>query len=318
MYFPYLRGKQFELIALKELVADIDASGLVHPVIEPVRDIDAGNTLVRNLAFLAKAEIPCTVIVNPLVGDMPGISKSASLLRHLDPLFKENKHMRLGIHLSDESEVSALLDITNASARRYGVDLFYSPAAISNEVMSRLANSAEVHVHFAEDKGPSRRYRSIFPSPRTALLKDNFSRKVRNQDYYDLSESIFTEDNIYFREDNYIGLADYQTIGRGFAEGGSLPRVVAIHLTYQKRDDEAIFVRHFCSTPNGSSADTAGKYLEALSKLVAFADDSGLENGAIQTFRNHLHLQTFPGLGVIKKLSIQNHVHVMIKALRLD
>lgn len=37
MYFPYLRGKQFELIALRELVAlPLDANRVV-PIIEPVK-----------------------------------------------------------------------------------------------------------------------------------------------------------------------------------------------------------------------------------------------------------------------------------------
>lgn len=38
MYFPFLRGKQFELMALREAATDLAASGKVWPVIEPVRD----------------------------------------------------------------------------------------------------------------------------------------------------------------------------------------------------------------------------------------------------------------------------------------
>lgn len=294
----------------------IRESGFVHPVVEPVRDIAAGPTLLRNLAALADQRVPCTVIINPEVGDMKGISKSATILTQLEPIFAANRRMRIGIHLSSEPEIEGLLDILERANRRYSADLFYGTAVISEATMQRLAGVCDVEVHLAEDKNSVRRYRRTFARPSAVLLRDNFAKQERNQDYYDLEESIFTEDNIFFREDNYIGFGDYQTIGELFKEGGSLPRVVAIHLTYQRPRDEAIFIRHFCSTPNGSSADTAGKYLEALSKLVNFADSAGLDNPALKIFRSHLDRQTFPGLGVIKKLSIQNHIHVAIGALK--
>lgn len=315
MYFPYLRGKQFELLAIRELAPAIRRSGSVHPIIEPVRDIDAGPTLLRNLAALAEHRVPCTVVINPQVGDMKGVSKTVNILTQLEPLFAANSRMRIGIHLSSEQEVQRLLDILERANRRYPADLVYGTAVIGEETMQSLADLCEIQIHLAEDKNSVRRYRRIFPRPATALLRDNFAKQDRNQDYFDLDESIFTEDNIFFREDSYIGFGDYQTIGEVFKEGGTLPRVVAIHLTYQRPQDEAIFIRHFCSTPNGSSADTAGKYLEALSKLVGFADAAGLSNPALDTFRSHLDKQSFPGLGVIKKLSIQNHVNVAIGAL---
>ena len=41
MYFPYLRGKQFELIAIRELAEMISASGKIIPVIEPVKEVSS-------------------------------------------------------------------------------------------------------------------------------------------------------------------------------------------------------------------------------------------------------------------------------------
>ena len=37
MYFPYLRGRQYELIALRELLENNKLSNNVIPIIEPVR-----------------------------------------------------------------------------------------------------------------------------------------------------------------------------------------------------------------------------------------------------------------------------------------
>lgn len=225
MYFPYLRGKQFELLAIKELAEIIHESNLVHPIFEPVRDIDAGTALLRNLGVLADRRVPCTVIVNPQVGEMQGTSKSGRILNQLEPLFRANDRMRIGIHLTSEIEVSDLIDLLSHAKMRYAADIFYGTSAISAGTMLRLAALCDVKVHFAEDKNSVRRYRQAFPNPQTGLLRDNFSRQERNQDYFELEESIFTEDNIFFKEDNYIGFGDYQTIGKGFREGGSLPRV---------------------------------------------------------------------------------------------
>lgn len=36
MYFPYLRGRQFELIALRELIENNLIGNHIYPVIEPV------------------------------------------------------------------------------------------------------------------------------------------------------------------------------------------------------------------------------------------------------------------------------------------
>ncbi|BDP46517.1 hypothetical protein EfmJHP9_13870 [Enterococcus faecium] len=38
MYYPYLRGKQFDLLALKEALSRGLLSNKIQPVIEPVRD----------------------------------------------------------------------------------------------------------------------------------------------------------------------------------------------------------------------------------------------------------------------------------------
>lgn len=46
MYFPYLRGRQFELIALRELVEKGVLSSRITPIIEPVK---LSSTLVKTI-----------------------------------------------------------------------------------------------------------------------------------------------------------------------------------------------------------------------------------------------------------------------------
>ncbi|WP_153052429.1 sce7725 family protein, partial [Streptococcus suis] len=46
MYFPYLRGRQYELIALRELLENDTLSKRVVPIIEPVK---LSSTLINTL-----------------------------------------------------------------------------------------------------------------------------------------------------------------------------------------------------------------------------------------------------------------------------
>jgi len=43
MYYPYFRGKQFDLLTVREMAPLLSASGFC-PIIEPVRDVLGGLT----------------------------------------------------------------------------------------------------------------------------------------------------------------------------------------------------------------------------------------------------------------------------------
>ncbi|HBX38303.1 MAG TPA: ATP-binding protein, partial [Pseudohongiella sp.] len=65
-------------------------------------------------------------------------------------------------------------------------------------------------------------------------------------------------------------------------------------------------------------ADTAGKFAEALEKLVADVSSPGTKvfrsNAVAEYLRLH-QAQHFPGLGYIKKLSMQHHMELMAHLL---
>ena len=51
MYYPYLRGKQFELIALREFAQQIQKEFHVCPIIEPVKSGLNSLKMAINLFF---------------------------------------------------------------------------------------------------------------------------------------------------------------------------------------------------------------------------------------------------------------------------
>lgn len=67
MYFPYFRGRQYELLALKELAASRLITSSVIPVIEPVK---LSATLNNALTAFSNSKLPIGLILNPNVGDL--------------------------------------------------------------------------------------------------------------------------------------------------------------------------------------------------------------------------------------------------------
>jgi hypothetical protein len=60
MYYPYLRGKQFELILLRDN-AEFIAKNDIHPIIEPVKT--NFSSLKNTMKVLNEKGVSCTLIV---------------------------------------------------------------------------------------------------------------------------------------------------------------------------------------------------------------------------------------------------------------
>ena len=312
MYTPYVRGKQFELLALKELAVELGEHPEVRPIVEPVRA--KGDALIRCLDELAMFDVGTTVILNPSVGELGGASNAPrTLVAQLEQCV-HHEHLRLGIQVRARLDVPAVLSaIAESTLRDNPIDLVHYEFTGSAGIQALNGSDS---LQLAEDKSFVRRYRPPLPG-RQVRLKDHFAAAARktNLDYVGAPPSLFTDDNIYFAEDGYAGWGDYATIGTAFSEGGSSPRAVVIHLTYLDRDDGAIWLRHFSSDSNEDTSDTAGKFGEALQKLVSFCDGAGLRNRALDDFRTYHQKGSYPGLGMVKKLSLQNHILVSMDAL---
>ena len=95
-----------------------------------------------------------------------------------------------------------------------------------------------------------------------------------------------------------------------YSDGGSTPRAVVIHLTFLN-DQNQIWIRHFTSDSNDSIANVQGKFAEAALKAVTYCRENNLTNSAIQELENYFDEEHYPGLGVVKKISIKNHILIV-------
>jgi len=308
MYFPYLRGKQFELIALRELCSLFPQElNKISPVIEPVK---ASSTLNSTIAEFVNRNANFNIIINPRVGDLEGqYERIIEIITSSIPAEYNNFQLGVIIDSKTERNIGTLIEFVNALDLNYnGITLIHK-TEINSQNIELLNNQLNIVYNVIYFSKTSRRYYREFAANTLVSLDDYFEEQSRNADYLN-QESDFSKEYRFYIQDGFVGFSDFLTIGDNYSESGFLPRAVAIHLSYL--ENEQIKVKHFVSDSNEDVADIGGKFSEAINKLVIWCDQNNLNTAAINVFRDLQQRGHFPGLGTLKKLSIMNHIELVI------
>lgn len=306
MYHPYFRGKQFELIAIRESAETLAKAGFI-PIIEPVKEALGG--LQRTLEAICDAGGKAIVIINPYHGDhredgngICNLLKSNSINKDLIEaglLLNKNMTIEEVISLNNQHKDHPLTYIHNG----------FSEARLLSEKLGTELRKAR-NIFFEAYCG--KLYRKHFTGSSRILLRDGFKRQ-RNSDYPSLEE--FSDLHVTFREEGMSGFGDFLIVGDDYTEGGGPAYAVAIHLTFiDPEKDDMMFVYHFVSTTKDTPTDPAGKFAEALQKLISKLDSKTshlIETSAITEFRELNTKGHFPGLGHLKKLSMKHHIETL-------
>jgi len=315
MYYPFLRARQFELIALRELALEGALESVIIPILEPVRKSTSGLDLAFNI--FRERNSPTYVVLNPAVGEesgdrdgfcdyLKGVDASCELVR---PAF----HYRAG-RANNAQYIEKL--IKSRSLMNCMLILGKDIDVGDNGLVQLLDLPAISALNVLEPDRNRSLKRSLSKSGKRVIRFDNkFDAMARNQDYLDVAERLFSEEHAYYRDDDFAGFSDYTLLAGGFAEGGGAPRAVVIHLTYLKTPEQ-IWIRHFTSVTNDSIANVQGKFNEAAAKAVRFCQQKPLRNSAIDELTRYFYEQRYPGLGTVKKISIKNHLLVVGDYLR--
>lgn len=314
MYFPYVRGRQYELLALRDLAANDLLGNHVTPIVEPVK---LSPTLVNVMAEFIKEKHSISIIRNPAVG---------TFMSDWQDVQEQSKEAGYKQRFSDQYEDSAIIKslIMQRNAESW-LD-FWDKQGV---------NKADLLV-INTDRDYLDLYESAFGTaiPRYALMPDEsvFRRKVhhhkvlfddkfekqdRNANYQDTEDEFFSDDHLYYKEDGFVGFSDYSVVGNEYLEAGFAPYAVVIHIVYFA-SDKTLRVRHFVSDSNEDITNPALKFYEAVSKLAKWSNadlhpvDMTL---GLQTFLQYYEEQSYPGLGAVKKLSLMHHFELMGKYL---
>lgn len=311
MYFPYLRGKQFELIALRE-ISEIMANKIesISPIIEPVKN---SSTLKSTLLELRNKNINFNIIINPSIGDLKNSSRT--VLDVIQEQLNGFSNYQIAIIVNESTNVPEMLDILRERDVEFtGITLIHEAVTNVSAIIDFTDDFSFVNnvIYFQKT---SRRYNREFDRNTWVGLEDFFITQLKNADYLAVEDSQFSEEHLYYQQDGFKGFSDFLTIGDNYSESGFLPYAVAIHLSYADKDNK-IRIKHFVSDSNDDASDIGGKFAEALEKLVTWCEEYNIPDTiAIIQFKELYRTGHFPGLGSIKKLSIMHHIELVLNLI---
>ena len=312
MYLPYLRGKQFELIGLRELFESsniLAKKELISPIIEPVKDSSTLKTTLRSLLGIG---VNFTYIINPQVGTFTDTEKNLEVLKEIVETTNSTNY-QIGIIFHKNIDNNVILSyLHNYNEIVPALTLIHNTAFDTIDDIRVQYKNYPIAYNVIDLS--LKRYTSRFVENTRVELDDYFNSQEKNANYLGIDESDFSEEHKYYKDEGFVGFSDYLTIGKEYSESGFLPYAVAIHLSY---DDEKgrIKVKHFVSDSNDDQSDIAGKFSEALKKLIEWCNKTGYDSIAIPFFRQYDKNGHFPGLGMLKKLSLMNHIDLVLKLI---
>lgn len=305
MYYPLLRARQFELIALRELAAEGSSQGFIIPILEPV------NKVIKNLSLafklLEESSQESFLILNPSVGELSGDRDDyvnyyvGQPAKRIKPAFR---------YQQNADYINAL--IAKANLQECMLVCSNDIVVSEDQAFQTLVNSVAVQTIVVEDPGRNRSLNKYIKElgKTYVRLDDLFEKEPNNSSYLSKPAHRLSEEHLYYADEELQGFSDYSVLPSLFSDGGSTPRAVAIHLSYLTPDDQ-IWVRHFTSETNGTTADVQGKFAEASGKAIAYMLKEGLTNSALIELKRYFDEQHYPGLGIVKKISIKNHLLVV-------
>lgn len=313
MYFPYLRGKQFELMALRDFSNDNQGNNKIIPIIEPVKQ--QMNGMNTALSVMIENGMKFAIILNPSDGDFKHENIDNDILKQLPQIIDKRTQWIPAYTYKNNSE--RLLE--HASLNGLDDLMIVLPKGVDvtdERLMSFLSNETVRYIVFANSGARSVRPRLLKLDKHIISLKDRFNSRTRNADYELVNDEFFSDDFAFYSADGLYGFSDYTTIGKDFVEGGMLPYAIAIHLTYKKTEEE-IYVHHFVSENNYDQSNIKGKFHEAAQKIEPFYNGCDIVHTSAvdELIEKSKSDDGYPGLGYLKKLSVKNHLELINRIL---
>lgn len=302
MYYPFLRAKKHELLALLAIPSNVFDT--VLPIVEPVTMSTQALSSYRNLANAGR---PFILITNPAHGGVKPDEVQRLLVREA---LREHSGLVLAYLIEKNFSMDAAKAFLAENLNHKKAFVFRAtprPAEVTN-LVNELRSHSEVE-YLVFDERRLHTSRAFDWHPRRVILNDGFDRKEKNADYE--ADSPFPTYIDDIAKMGFAGFGDYLIIGDHFREGGGIGYVVTLHLTASEGPE--IVVHHFSSD---SDSEVRGlpqaKFQEACRKLVtspiarALPRTTGLEQYLEWDQEAH-----FPGLGLPKQASMQHHIEMM-------
>ena len=302
IYFPYLQGRQFELLAIRELVENNLITENVVPILEP---ISMSSTFLKTLTVCAEKNHSIAVIKNPEYGSFLSQMKSSADAKKPEECM--SAACVIPAYLADgSSEFKSIVNgndnhVMLINRKHDDINYYPSPFQLQPDYVT-VTFDRKMMTKFSKSNG------------NVIYLQDNFKQAKRNADYALNDDEFFSDDYEFAKSAGYLGFSDYTIVGSAFTETGFAPNAVAIHIVYF--DSGELKIHHFVSDSNEDVSNPAKKFAEAVEKLRQwFGNHPSSHTKGLQTLLDFQSNGRYPGLGTVKKLSIMHHLELMSRFL---
>jgi len=305
MYFPILKGKEFELKALRELVEHL-SPGTLYPVIEPLNI--KKDYLIETIDKISIKKFIPLVVINPRQDEYDStVTSNITLALKNGINISQGSTFHPCIKILDENDTNAL-SLASTFDELFAI---YVEGTITSKMIPILQRADIVLLNPAKNIN----YLIWNSLSKVVVFFDGFSKEERNLDYP--AESDYNSlHSTYNQYPNAIGFGDYTILPEKFKKGGGPAYVVTLHLSYiDNIRYNKVYVRHFSSYTNTQTqSNPGGKFKEALNLLVNYVNSNPqkfVHTEGLKEFYGYHQTNHYPGLGIAKKLSIKHHIQTL-------
>ena len=311
MYYPYFRGKQFELILLRDN-AQFLYDNNICPIIEPVKsDFSA---LTRAIKVMNEKNVNCTIIVNPQAGLKP-VEQSHILNEFIDA--NKFSNISIGFLLHAQADIADLIALLEKYPF-FPFSIIHYGFTDGKRIATSIVDYDNIKSHVFIDGFAGKLYQRHLKKNgiKRILIRNGFKPQKKNAHYP--AKEHFSDLHITYPDEGMDGFGDYLIVGDDYTETGGPAYAVAIHLTYLDNDYD-MFIFHFLSDQTDSPTDPGGKFFEALTKLVKEINKPETyiyKSKAVLEYLELFKMKHYPGLGYVKKLSMQHHIELIASFMK--
>jgi hypothetical protein len=306
-YFPFLRGKQNELLALRALAGRIAKSASVYPIIEP---ISANSTTRISLDKFVEEEMPFVFITNPIHGEFAGDEDSLYAAFTVGGPLDEYDNFIPALYISRNTSI---LEVNRFNENYANVfrSVIYTGEPTDDAVRHWCSTEDRIYYHIINDGKVSAAFVNNIAPARRVLIRDVFKRQVRNADFP--AVEFFTDLNTPEGNPTGVNWGNYSIQGDHYTDEGGPAHGVALHHVHFSESGESLSISHHLSDRHETTEDIPGKVIEAVEKLVADLENvTPSDTDACGLYRNMAESGHAGTLGYMKRLAIMHHIETIL------
>lgn len=283
MYYPYFRGKQFDLLALTTLLIDQRLSKKIVPIIDPVKN---SATLKKFLVEIQKKKHPFFIVQNPQAGDFLTLTGA----EYLDTL---------------SAPKASIID-QPIETFQHSSELFIAERAAP--ILESDWQNNQIPVLIPEEF----RLLQKIQGPKI-LSQDVYTRLPRSEFYQECLDELFSTTHLTFRKRGFDGFSDFSIDSRIYYEQSYPSKYLSLHLVYFEK--EVLRIHHFLSTNEELSQKE--QFFDLMEQLLCWKEQlcGGETTLGFTLLLDAFSAEKFPGMGVMRKAAVMHHMELMSRYL---